>query len=34
MISKWIEEYNPKTEEQLLTVLREIMQVVALAGLV
>ncbi len=33
MISKWIEEYNPKTEEQLLAVLREIMQEVALAGL-
>lgn len=33
MISKWIKEYNPKTEEQLLSALREIMQEVALAGL-
>ncbi len=33
MISKWLEEYNPKTEEQLLAALREIMQEVALAGL-
>ena len=33
MISKWLEEYNPKTEEQLLAGLREIMQEVALAGL-
>lgn len=33
MISKWIEEYNPKTEEQLIAALREIMQEVALAGL-
>lgn len=33
MISKWIGEYNPKSEEQLLAALREIMQEVALAGL-
>lgn len=33
MISKWIDEYNPKSEEQLLAALREIMQEVALAGL-
>jgi predicted nucleotidyltransferase component of viral defense system len=33
MISKWIEEYNPKSEEQLIAALREIMQEVALAGL-
>ncbi|WP_289031259.1 nucleotidyl transferase AbiEii/AbiGii toxin family protein [uncultured Algoriphagus sp.] len=33
MITKWIEEYNPKSEEQLLGALREIMQEVALAGL-
>lgn len=33
MISKWIEDYNPKSEEQLLAALREIMQEVALAGL-
>lgn len=33
MITKWIEEYNPKNEEQLLAALREIMQEVALAGL-
>lgn len=33
MISGWIEEYNPKSEEQLLGALREIMQEVALAGL-
>lgn len=33
MITRWIEEYNPKNEEQLLAALREIMQEVALAGL-
>jgi predicted nucleotidyltransferase component of viral defense system len=33
MINKWLEEYEPKTEGQLLAALREIMQEVALAGL-
>jgi hypothetical protein len=33
MISKWLEEYNPKTEEQLIAGLREIVQEVALADL-
>lgn len=33
MISNWIEEYNPKSEEQMVSALREIMQEVALAGL-
>lgn len=33
MINKWLEEYEPKTEGQLLAGLREIMQEVALVGL-
>ncbi len=33
MISSWIEEYNPKSEADLQSALREIMQEVALAGL-
>jgi predicted nucleotidyltransferase component of viral defense system len=33
MIAKWIEEYNPKSAEELLAALREIMQEIALAGL-
>jgi len=33
MIKEWIEEYNPKNEEEILAALREIMQEVALAGL-
>src|SRR5690606_33317669 len=33
MIKEWIEEYNPKNEEEILSALREIMQEVALAGL-
>jgi len=33
MISSWIEEYKPKTEADLVSALREIMQEVALAGL-
>ena len=33
MIKEWIEEYNPKNEEEILSALREIMQEIALAGL-
>lgn len=33
MISSWIKEYNPKSEADLQSALREIMQEVALAGL-
>lgn len=33
MIKEWIEEYNPKNEEEILSTLREIMQKIALAGL-
>lgn len=33
MIKEWIAEYNPRTEEETLSALREIMQEVALAGL-
>ncbi len=33
MIKEWIEEYNPRNEEEILSALREIMQEVALAGL-
>ncbi len=33
MIKKWIEEYQPKNEEEILAALREIMQEVTLAGL-
>ena len=33
MIKEWIEEYNPKNEEEILSALREIMQEVVLAGL-
>lgn len=33
MIKEWIEEYNPKNEEEILSALREIMQEITLAGL-
>ncbi len=33
MIKAWIEEYNPKTEEEIVSALREIMQEIVLAGL-
>jgi predicted nucleotidyltransferase component of viral defense system len=33
MIKEWIDSYNPKNEEEILSALREIMQEVALAGL-
>lgn len=33
MMKAWIEEYQPKNEEEVLSALREIMQEVALAGL-
>jgi predicted nucleotidyltransferase component of viral defense system len=33
MIKEWIQEYNPKNEEEIHAALREIMQEVALAGL-
>ncbi len=33
MIREWIEEYNPKTEEDILSALREIMQEITLAAL-
>lgn len=33
MIKEWIEEYNPKNEEEILAALREIMQEITLAGL-
>jgi len=33
MIKEWIEEYNPRNEEEILSALREIMQEITLAGL-
>lgn len=33
MIKEWIEEYDPKNEEDILAALREIMQEITLAGL-
>jgi predicted nucleotidyltransferase component of viral defense system len=33
MIKEWIEEYNPKNEEEILSALREIMQEITLAAL-
>jgi len=33
MIKEWIEQYDPKNEEEILFALREIMQEIALAGL-
>ncbi len=33
MIKAWIEEYNPKNEEEVLSAMREIMQEITLAGL-
>ena len=33
MIKEWIEEYNPKSETEILSALREIMQEITLAGL-
>ena len=33
MIKEWIAEYNPKTEEEIIAALREIMQEMVLAGL-
>ncbi|SUX46031.1 nucleotidyl transferase AbiEii/AbiGii toxin family protein [Chryseobacterium indoltheticum] len=33
MIKEWIEEYNPKNQEEIYHALREIMQEIALAGL-
>ena len=33
MIKEWIEGYNPKNEDEVLSALREIMQEIALAGL-
>ncbi len=33
MIKEWIEEYNPKNEEEIVSALREIMQEITLAGL-
>jgi len=33
MIKEWLEEYNPKTQEDVFDALREIMQEIALAGL-
>ncbi|MCH7396542.1 nucleotidyl transferase AbiEii/AbiGii toxin family protein [Belliella sp. DSM 107340] len=33
MIKEWIEEYNPKTQEEVFAALREVMQEVTLAGL-
>ena len=33
MIKEWIEEYNPKDQQEALAALREVMQEIALAGL-
>ncbi|MBW8244122.1 nucleotidyl transferase AbiEii/AbiGii toxin family protein [Muricauda oceani] len=33
MIKEWIEEYNPRNEDEILSALREIMQEITLAGL-
>ena len=33
MIKDWIAEYNPQSEEDILSALREIMQEITLAGL-
>lgn len=33
MIKEWLQEYNPKSEEDILSALREIMQEITLAGL-